>query len=70
MPRPRCPAGTASRGLFVNWEELCLVEEKCEGRADTAGSSRSETDALRQLHVDVEFRVFLLQVGVNHSAYV
>lgn len=46
------------------------MEEKCEGRADTAGSSRPETGALRQLHVDVELRVFLLQVGVNHSSYV
>lgn len=47
-------AGMASRGLFINWEEVSL-EEKYEGGIDTAGSSRRETDILRQLCIDVAF---------------
>lgn len=50
-----CPTGTVSSDLSINWEEVCLVEEKCQGRADTVGGSRPETDALRRVHVDIEF---------------
>lgn len=61
-------AGIASRGLFIGWEEVSL-EEKYEGGLDTGGSSRRETDPLRQLCINVEFRMPPLQVGISRRSY-
>lgn len=49
---PAVPLGQC-RATLHKLGGSCLVEEKCQGRADTVGGSRPETDALRRVHVDI-----------------